>query len=399
MAGRVTVGLLACLGLALLSPGLWAGEPKEPGPAGPPQLPGGPGVGPQGFPGMVPPQRGARNPGEMLKRLDANKDGAISADEIPAWMPEPMKAWLQKADKNEDKKVTTEELRDALKAGPPMGPWAGRERPRHSTEAAATRPQRPESAPKEKPGRTSPQVPGPKPPEGRAAGPGSGQPARPGMDRGRVPDPKTLFAMMDKNHDGSLSLDEFTDGMKEIHGRISERLRSSVADRSRFMGSGFGGPSGPEFGPGAGFGMGRGPGMARGFGMGWHQMGGPQAMGWGRGPMAGPPSWHAFQACPCPWCRMNQPMGPSAESRRGPESWGRGPASRPAQPPQQMGVPNEEELRRLVAKLVHEEVAKALRDKGGPGPRPDAEPARARPPRHDGKPDGRGDRAPRDPRP
>lgn len=399
MAGRMTTGLLACLGLALLSSGLLAGEPKEPGPAGPPRQPGGPAVAPPGFPGMVPPHRGARNPEEMLKRLDANKDGAIAADEIPPGMPEPMKAWLQKADKNGDKKVTTEELRDALKAGPPMGPWAGRERPRRGAEAAGPRPQRPESAPKDRANRPSSQVPGPKPPAGPAMAPGSAQPARPGMQLGRVPDPKTLFAMMDKNHDGSLSLDEFTDGTKEIHGRISERLHKSFADRPRPMGPAPGRAMGPQPGPGAGFGMGRGQGMGGGFGMGWHQMGGPPAMGWWRGPMAGPPPSRAFQACPCPWCRMHQPMGPSAESRRGPESWGRGPASRPGPSPQAVGGPKQEDLRRLVAKLVREEVAKVLREKDGPGPRPEAEPARPRPPRHDGRPDARGDRAPRDPRP
>jgi len=354
MAGRVTIGLLACLGLALLSSGVGAGEPKQRSPAGPPQQPGGPAVAPPGFPGMVPPHRGARNPEEMLKRLDANQDGAIAADEIPAGMPEPMKAWLQKADKNGDKKITTEELRDALKAGPPMGPWAGRERPRGGAEAAGPRPRRPEPAPKDQAGRPSAQVPGPKPPAGPATAPGSAPPARPGMQHGRGPDPKALFAMMDKNHDGSLSLEEFTDGMREAHRRTSERVHRFSADQPRPTGPATGRGPGPR--PGPGFGMGRGQVMGGGFAMGWHQMGGLPAMGWWRGPTAGPS-------------------------------------------PQALGGPKQEDLRKLVAKLVREEVAKVLREKDGPGPRPEAEPARPRPPRHDGRPDARGDRAPRDPRP
>jgi len=56
-----------------------------------------------------------------------------------------------------------------------------------------------------------------------------------------------------------------------------------------------------------------------------------------------------------------------------------------------MGGPDEDHLRRLVAKLVHEEVEKILREKqGGQAFQPPAE--RARPqgqPHHDGRPEPR----------
>ncbi len=66
---------------------------------------GGPRFGPPGFP----------PPNPLLKALDANKDGTISAEEIKN-----ASQALKKLDKNEDGELTREELR------PPFGPFAGK---------------------------------------------------------------------------------------------------------------------------------------------------------------------------------------------------------------------------------------------------------------------------------
>ena len=72
------------------------------------------------------PQRPLPPGPEMLfKLLDANHDGVISEDEIPAGAPEPMKALLKAADKKGDKKVTLEEFVAAVKEHPPVMPPFG----------------------------------------------------------------------------------------------------------------------------------------------------------------------------------------------------------------------------------------------------------------------------------
>ena len=50
----------------------------------------------------------------LFKRLDVNKDGFITPDEIPAAMPERLKQLLIDADKNSDKKITLDELKAAF---------------------------------------------------------------------------------------------------------------------------------------------------------------------------------------------------------------------------------------------------------------------------------------------
>ena len=71
------------------------------------------------------------SPEALFNRLDANHDGVIAKDEIPAAMPERMKQLLLEADKNHDGKITKEELLAAIKArhdGPRpdgRGPQAG----------------------------------------------------------------------------------------------------------------------------------------------------------------------------------------------------------------------------------------------------------------------------------
>ncbi|MEI8375188.1 MAG: hypothetical protein WCJ35_20400 [Planctomycetota bacterium] len=49
---------------------------------------------------------GPPGPEMQFRLLDANHDGVISEDEIPAGAPEPLKSLLKAADKKGDKKVT-----------------------------------------------------------------------------------------------------------------------------------------------------------------------------------------------------------------------------------------------------------------------------------------------------
>lgn len=41
----------------------------------------------------------------------------------------------------------------------------------------------------------------------------------------RMPDPKEVFKRLDLDHDGKLSLEEFTAGMKRFHAMMAERFR------------------------------------------------------------------------------------------------------------------------------------------------------------------------------
>jgi len=65
------------------------------------------------------------NPESMFKRLDANHDGAITPDEIPAGAPERLKQLLKRADRNGDKNLALAEWTEAMKSLPPMGATRG----------------------------------------------------------------------------------------------------------------------------------------------------------------------------------------------------------------------------------------------------------------------------------
>jgi hypothetical protein len=74
-------------------------------------------------------------PEVMFKRLDANHDGVITPDEIPAGMPEPVKQMLLRAVKSHDGKLTQAQLAEAIKqhrpgprpeGGPMPPPWGWR---------------------------------------------------------------------------------------------------------------------------------------------------------------------------------------------------------------------------------------------------------------------------------
>jgi len=134
------------------------------------------------------PPGGPPRPGpEMLmKHLDKDQDGAISADEASK-VPERLQAMLKRADKDGDKKVTADELAEAFKQFREHA--AGMHRPGQGP-----------------PGRR----PGPPPGTGRPGPP-------PGAMRRPLPDPKEVFAKLDKNGDKQLSLEEFAEGMRKLH--------------------------------------------------------------------------------------------------------------------------------------------------------------------------------------
>jgi hypothetical protein len=70
---------------------------------------------------------------------------------------------------------------------------------------------------------------------------------------GKAPDPKELFQKFDKDNDGNLTLDEFTEGMKQLHKDMMEHARPMAG-----MPGVMPGPGGPMAHRGPG------PGMMRG---------------------------------------------------------------------------------------------------------------------------------------
>ncbi|GAG53327.1 unnamed protein product, partial [marine sediment metagenome] len=161
-------------------------------------------------------------PEMLFKRLDADGDGQVAAEEIPERAPESLKAMLKRADANEDGKITADEFAATVK------------QPRHGSAARPRRPA-PTTAGSRRPGpphRTSasgPRRPGP--PRGPTAGPPRGE--MPSWTRSRIgrsawaqgiggahprlPDPKAMFERLDRDKDGKLSLEEFTLGMRRLH--------------------------------------------------------------------------------------------------------------------------------------------------------------------------------------
>jgi hypothetical protein len=145
-----------------------------------------------------PEKAGPPSPEMLFKHFDVNHDGAISEDEIPAYAPEPLKDLLKAADKNGDKKVSLEEFMAAVKEHPLPEPPGGRHGRRDGM-----------------------------PPFG-PGGPGMDDPRHgpPGPPhdgpRGKAPDLKELFGKFDKDKDGKLTQDEFTEGMKQMHKAMTE---------------------------------------------------------------------------------------------------------------------------------------------------------------------------------
>jgi hypothetical protein len=222
------------------------------------------------------------NPEVMFQRLDANRDGAITPDELPAGMPPPLRQLLLEEIKKHDGKLTPEALTEVIKqhrpgAGPEVGPgWRG---------------------------------------PGQGRGPGAGQGF--GFGAGRPWNPEG-----------------------------GPGLRGPGQGRGPGGGQGFGFGAGrpwnPEGGPDVrGPGQGRGPGAGRGFGFGagrpWNPQGGPGWRGPGQGRGLGPggpwrpegrfaPPWQGQRFGPwvgCPWhpgagwyARMDRDWRPGARGQQ-----------------------------------------------------------------------------------
>lgn len=181
MSGRALASFLASLAIGIVSLGASGAE-------------------------TAPPDQGT--PETLFRWLDKNHDGKVVIDELPAGAPESTKAFLRKADKNGDKKVTLEELKEAFKAGPPPRPWLADDGYERTKDVPA----------KER--------------EHDASSDAHRTPAPPHPERPRAPsDWNTLFKMLDKNHDGSLSSEEFAAGMPDYFPPFGWRARLARMER------------------------------------------------------------------------------------------------------------------------------------------------------------------------
>ncbi len=140
------------------------------------------------------------DPMRLFDRLDADKTGAIVLEELPERLPERLKAMLAKADADEDGKVTREEFKAATEAA--------RERMKAAAETARKRAEEGRKRHAER----------------AKAGPAKACPSHrptPRVTHRPMPDLKTLFKRMDRDNSGSLSLEEFTAGMRRLQAYLT----------------------------------------------------------------------------------------------------------------------------------------------------------------------------------
>jgi Ca2+-binding EF-hand superfamily protein len=118
------------------------------------------------------------DPQRMFNRLDANHDGVITKDEVPAGMPERLKNLLLRADRDHDGKITKREFMAAVHPQPANPARDGAAQP-------AKRPDRPRVE------------------------------ARPETSKPERPNPERMFNRIDANHDGVITRNEVPTGMPE----------------------------------------------------------------------------------------------------------------------------------------------------------------------------------------
>lgn len=188
------------------------------------------------------PPHGPFDPARLFSRLDIEEEGAISLDKLPERLPERLKEMLVEADADGDGKVTREEFKAAFQAArqrmAARRKAAARERParpdppRDAKQRPSTRERSRAAAPPRRPG----------PPGRRAAAPPRGPAHRP------MPDLKALFARMDRDKSGELSLEEFTEGMRRLRAHMMRRHAQVRPPMGPYMRGPMGPP--PGFRPG-----------------------------------------------------------------------------------------------------------------------------------------------------
>ncbi len=196
---------------------------------------------------------GRGNPGEMIKRADTDNDGKVSKDEFVKARTSEMETLFGRLDGNSDGFIDEAEMKSMAERmrGERGGP-EGMRRP--DGEGGFRRPPegegRPDGMRRPPEGEERPE--GMRRPEGRPDGEGMRRPegGPPGGERGNFMGDQA-FSRLDANGDGSLSKDEFEQGMA----RMREMFRGGMG-RGEGGPGGFRGPGGPE---------GRGPGGEGGF--------------------------------------------------------------------------------------------------------------------------------------
>lgn len=123
----------------------------------------------------------AQDAADLFDKLDANKDGVISADEVPDDKQAIFERLVRVGDANGDKKLTKDELAAGLKKSAPQA------------EAA---------------------------PAGRPGAPGAGGP--PNIS------PKEIFARLDRDGNGKIEKDEIPERMKENLGRVDANSDGAI---------------------------------------------------------------------------------------------------------------------------------------------------------------------------
>jgi Ca2+-binding EF-hand superfamily protein len=178
----------------------------------------------------------------FFERMDTNKDGVVTLDELPEERRERAKQLIERLDADKDGKLTRKEFDAAV----------DQVRPRGDSPNETRRPGRPEGTPPE--GQRRPQEPnrpGDQPAPGQPPGPGQG--GRPPFGLGG-PD---LFRTLDTDSDGKLSKDELAKAvealMKHDKNGDGQLTPDELADGIRGPGRpGEGRPAGVPGAPGEG---------------------------------------------------------------------------------------------------------------------------------------------------
>lgn len=163
-----------------------------------------------------------QNPAERFNRLDSNKDGKLTLDELPDEARDrlrPVFERLVKTELNQEDFTKAAERAGGREGGPPNGQGPAGGRP------------------------------------GGGPGQGGGPNGQGGGAGGPPPDPAEMFSRLDANKDGKLTVDELPEQAKERLSPLFQRLGKTELTREDFMkaaeqrGNRPGGPNGGPGGP------------------------------------------------------------------------------------------------------------------------------------------------------